>query len=217
MKGAPSMLAILFAINAWTASAAGTSNYYKAEWIEAHNTRRAKFHTANDKSVVNLKWNNKLADKAKTWAEGNAEKCRNRQGSDEGYGRNGVLRQGTTTTLTPEWALSNWESKKMKGFPVNEAITQAIWRPTKYVGCYLAVNKEKNCSAGVCYYAKPGNCNMGGAAGNSTEAVNVWRQKTFADFSGCTPACPPGLEGCDATPTKKPTRKSTKNPTQKMA
>jgi len=214
MKGSASTLALLFAVQASSALAAGTSNYYKAEWIEAHNKRRAKFHAANGKSVVNLKWSNGLADLAKTWAEENALQCKNRQGEDDGYGRNGIMRQGTTEGLSPEWALANWEAKKTLGFPNNGAITQAIWRPTQYVGCYTAVNKEKNCSAGVCYYAKPGNCNMGGTYGTTLEARNKWREVTFADNSLCTPEFPPELSA-GSKPMKKPTKKPAKKPTKK--
>lgn len=216
MKGSASTLALLFAVQASSALAAGTSNYYKAEWIEAHNTRREKFHTANGKSVVKLKWSNSLADLAKTWAEENALQCKNRQGDDDGYGRNGVMRQGTTSGLSPEWALANWEAKKMLGFPDNGAITQAIWRPTQYVGCYTAVNKEKNCSAGVCYYAKPGNCNMGATYGTTVAARNKWKERTFADDSLCTPELPPNMT-TTKKPTKKPTvKKPSKKPTKGM-
>lgn len=217
-------LALLFAVQALTASA--SSGFFKNEWLDGHNELRLKYQTTlNKKEVVNVQWSQGLANLAKTWATGNAALCKNRAGNDGGYGRNGSMRAGTTTTLTPDWALQKWELTKSLGYPANGALTQAIWRPTEYIGCYIAANATsatgKPCSAAVCYYAKPGNCNMGGASGNTLAANQVWRKKTFADDSGCTPACPP--DGCKdgstgSTPsTKKPSIKkpSTKKPSKK--
>lgn len=217
-----STLAIIFAVQASTASAA--SGFYKEEWVDGHNGMRFKYQTTlNKKKVVNLKWSTGLASLAKTWAVGNAAECKNRQGNDGGYGRNGSMRAGSINGLTPEWALNKWESTKPLGYPANGAFTQAIWRPTEYVGCYIAVNTTsatgKSCSAAVCYYAKPGNCNMGGASGGTVAANQAWRQKTFADDSGCTPECPP--EGCSdgggtgSTTTRRPTRRTSRNPSKK--
>lgn len=206
MKVAISTVALLFAIQASTVSA------NKDEWLKAHNDRRFKYQTTlNNKSVVNLKWSSGLTALAKTWAEGNVAICTNRSGNSE-YGRSSVMRKGTTSGLTAEWTLANWENKKSLGYPSNGAFTQAIWRPTKYVGCYIASSTDPSnqCQSAVCYYAKPGNCAMSGASGTTTAAKTAWRQKVYADDSGCGPDCPP--EGC---PTRSPTRKPTRKPTKK--
>lgn len=217
MKIVISTPVLLFAVQALTASAASdlppsppTSGFYEDEWLQAHNDRREYYHKANGKSVVQLTWNTELAEKAKTWAEKNANECKNNL-DDKDYGfngsmRNGVKRKGLQLELTPEWALNLWENQKMKGYPKNEAWTQVLWRPSKYVGCYTAVNTVNKCSAGVCYYAKPGNCSMGEAKGATKNARDVWRQKVYADESYCP--CPPELEECETTskPTKKPAK-----------
>ena len=192
MKVAIGTVALLFTVQASTISA------NEEEWLKAHNDRRYKYHTTlNSKTVVNLEWSSNLASLAKAWAEGNVATCENRSGIDNGYGRSSVMRQGTTTSnLTPEWALANWETKVPRGYPTNGAFTQAIWRPTKHVGCYIATstNPSKKCQAAVCYYAKPGNCSMGGAHGTTSAAVSVWKQKVLADDSYCPQDCP--AEGC---------------------
>ena len=218
MKVATSTVALLFAVQALTASAG------KDEWLKAHNDRRLKYHTTlNKKTVVNLVWSTGLTAKAKAWAEGNVATCTNRVGDDDGYGRSAVMKKGSVMSVTEEWTLQNWENKKTQGYPYNGAFTQAIWRPTKYVGCYIATSTDpaNPCQSAVCYYAKPGNCAMAGTAGTTTEAKAAWRKKVFADDSGCTPNCPPEKPNCDGggsggststtkTPTKKPTRKPTK-------
>jgi hypothetical protein len=191
MKVAIGTVALLFVVQAPTVSA------NEEEWLKAHNDRRNKYHTTlNKKTVVNLEWSSNLAALAKTWAEGNVATCENRSGIDNGYGRSAAMRQGTTTGLTAEWTLANWEKKVSLGYPSNGAFTQAIWRPTKYVGCYIATstNPSKKCQSAVCYYAKPGNCSMGGAYGTTSDAISVWNQKVFADDSNCPADCPP--EGC---------------------
>jgi hypothetical protein len=166
----------------------------------------------NKKEVVNLLWSTDLARKAKTTAEANVAQCKDNPRDDEGYGRNGYIRKGASSGLTPEKVIDIWEKRKAYGYPQNSALTQVIWRPTKYVGCYIAINEAKKCQAAICYYAKPGNCNMSGAEGTSVSQVQKWRLRTMADNSNCTPECPP--EGCfTAPPTKRPTiRKPTKKP-----
>jgi hypothetical protein len=128
--------------------------------------------------------------------------------------------------LTPEWALANWEKQYALGYPTNQAFTQAIWRSTEYVGCYISVNEATKCKAAVCYYAQPGNCGMSGAAGTDADSVAVWTEKVFADPSqknNCGNLCPPEDEKCRSIPgdeftqnvfpvsPRKPTRKPTRN------
>jgi hypothetical protein len=191
---------------------------------------RFKYHTANSKTVVNLKWSTGLAALAKTWAEGNTQQCKNRSGNDGGYGRNIVLHQGLSSELTPAWALDNWENQSrtrwaipvIKHSPKNTNRRNVnvlnIWRSTEYVGCYTSVNEATKCKAAVCYYAQPGNCGMSGAVGMDADSVAVWTEKVFADPSqknNCGNLCPP--EGCRAIPQSpidgpvlKPTRKPTR-------
>ena len=216
MKVISTLLTLVIVLLAATASVADT----KEDWLKAHNDMRFKYHTANSKTVVNLKWSTGLAALAKTWAEGNTQQCKNRSGNDGGYGRNSVLSESLSSGLTPARALYNWENQYAYalGYPSNQEFTQAIWRSTEYVGCYTSVNEATKCKAAVCYYAQPGNCGMSGAAGTDADSVAVWTEKVFADPSqknNCGNLCPP--EGCRAVPQStidgpvlKPTRKPTR-------
>ena len=201
-----STLAILFVAQSYAANI--------TEWLLSHNTRRKKYHEANNKTVVDLKWSTGLWGLAKQNADVSAQNCARVAYSGD-YGFNGA--QFSPQNLTAESALNIWEGKMSSGYPDNAAITQAIWRASRYVGCYTAVNDVRKCSVAICIYAKPGNCNMVGASGLTTAAINKWKNLTYADNSVCTPACPP--EGCEPTPmptampTRKPTRKPTKTPT----
>lgn len=215
MKVATSTVALLFAVQASTASA------NQSEWMKEHNDRRLKYHTTlNNKPVNYLKWSAGLATLAKTWAEENVATCTNRAGPDGGYGRNAAMRKGSNSGMTPAWTLANWENKKPDGYPANGAFTQAIWRATDWVGCHIATSTDPDnkCQAAVCYYAKPGNCAMAGAYGTTVEAKKEWRKKVYADDSYCTPACPPDKPNCESsgtsttTGTSKPTKKPTKKP-----
>ena len=227
MKVISTLLTLLIVLNQALASSAAANT--KDDWLKAHNDMRFKYHTANSKTVVNLQWSTGLAALAKTWAEGITDQCKNRAGDDDGYGRNSVLRQDLSSGLTPEWALANWGKQYELGYPTNQAFTQAIWRSTEYVGCYISVNEAMKCKAAVCYYAQPGNCGMSGAAGTDADSVAVWTEKVFADPSqknNCGNLCPP--EGCRevpintnvfqvSKPTRKPTRKATRKPTRSNA
>jgi hypothetical protein len=192
MKVATSSVVLLFAAHAPLTSTG------KEEWLKAHNDRRLKYHTSlNSKEVVNLKWSTGLTEKAKEWAEGNV--AMNRKGSDDGYGWSSFKKQDLwTAEINKELVLKNWESKISLGYPSNGAFTQAIWRPTEYVGCYIARSTDpaKLCQCAVCYYAKAGNCAMAGAKGTTPEAIAAWEDKVYADDSDCGPECSPELPYC---------------------
>ena len=128
-----------------------------------------------------LKWSNDLKDLAQEWADENAEQCKNRNPGAEDYGVNSQM-----VTLTAQKTLTLWQNRISKGYPANGAMTQVLWRATEYVGCATA--SGDGCAFSVCYYAKPGNCDMGQSRGDN------WEATTYADNSGCLPECPP--EGC---------------------
>jgi hypothetical protein len=224
MKRISTLLNLLTLLQALIVASSAAANT-KEDWLKAHNDMRSKYHIANSKTVVKLKWSTGLAALAKIWAERNAKQCKNRAGNDGGYGRNGVIRQGLSLGLTPEWTLANWENQYASGYPSNKAFTQAIWRSTEYVGCYTSVNEDTKCKAAVCYYAQRGNCDMDGAAGDDANSVAVWTEKVFADPSPknkCGKLCPP--EGCREVPINTnvfqvsiPTRKPTRNGKEKIS
>ena len=47
----------------------------QAAWVTAHNKRRKAWHTRYGKSFVPVKWNEPLAQQAKTWAEHLLKSC----------------------------------------------------------------------------------------------------------------------------------------------
>eukprot|EP00579_Thalassiosira_antarctica_P010181 CAMPEP_0201925302 /NCGR_PEP_ID=MMETSP0903-20130614/14455_1 /ASSEMBLY_ACC=CAM_ASM_000552 /TAXON_ID=420261 /ORGANISM="Thalassiosira antarctica, Strain CCMP982" /LENGTH=250 /DNA_ID=CAMNT_0048462955 /DNA_START=127 /DNA_END=879 /DNA_ORIENTATION=- len=158
------------------------------QWLNAHNTRRKKYHVGAGVSYRPLKWSVGLKDLATNWAKDLAKSCKNKSAQGEEYGVNSQGQQGSKTAPSAGQSLQLWESKLGSGYPANQAMTQALWRPTNYVGCGSASSGTGNCAYSVCYYAKPGNCGMGKFTGNR------WKTPTYADKSGCTPDCPP--EGC---------------------
>jgi len=52
------------------------------------------------------------------------------------------------------------EKEATVGWPANAHLTQALWRATKFVGCYEHATPYRNgkgmCHIQVCRYAKPG-------------------------------------------------------------
>mmetsp|Transcript_20680 Transcript_20680/g.43512 ORF Transcript_20680/g.43512 Transcript_20680/m.43512 type:complete len:132 (+) Transcript_20680:286-681(+) len=122
---------------------------------------------------------------ATDWAKNLASTCTNKPPQGIVYGVNSQGFRGGEAP-SAEASLRIWENKIDKGYPTNIAITQALWRPTEYVGCGSASSGEGDCTYMVCFYTKPGNCNMGKYGG--------WEEPTFANDSGCRPSCTP--EGC---------------------
>jgi hypothetical protein len=74
--------------------------------------------------------------------------------SNAGNGKWGTIRH-------PEKIMIRWVEKEANvGWPANAHLTQALWRATKFVGCYEHATRYKNgkgmCHIQVCRYAKPG-------------------------------------------------------------
>ena len=74
--------------------------------------------------------------------------------SNAGNGKWGAIRH-------PEKIMIRWVEKEANvGWPANAHLTQALWRATKFVGCYEHATRYKNgkgmCHIQVCRYAKPG-------------------------------------------------------------
>jgi len=170
-------------------------------WLEEHNTRRKFYHESFLVSYVPLEWSVGLMEEATEWAESLAKDCRNKSPNDIDYGVNSQGITGSDEKRTAKMSLDIWEKKLDMGYPANNAMTQALWRPTKYVGCgsasrpasTLGEKKERACAYSVCFYAKPGNCGMGQFRGG--EGDKKWETPTYDNDSGCTPECPP--EGCE--------------------
>ena len=184
-----------------------TANF-DAEFVTAHNSRRETYHEAAGKDYIPLKHSDGLEDRSRKMAQILAfstpavgcimRHCRflpEAQQEEIGceYGENLFLRLGGLQP-TPEDAVRAWVDNEEADFLSDAAtyknaghFTQALWRPTEYVGCHTVTNTvaAATCHVTVCSYAKPGNC--GDVKGERIFGL-------YDDDSECEPKCPP--EGC---------------------
>lgn len=165
----------------------------KQQWLDAHNTRRQKYHSRYGKSYVPLKWSESVAVSAKNYANKliQLSGCQIRHGyQGDDYGGENLAAHSSSSTRTPDSILQRWaeeeENKHGQAFSEWGHFTQVIWRGSKYVGCGEA--SKSGCSIQVCRYIAPGNCNAGG--GSLSSAIN----KAMEHSSPCNPQCP--AEGC---------------------
>jgi len=176
------------------------------EYLIAHNDRRQDYHTRCndrycDKKYRPLKWSAGLAADAKQYAKQLLDTC-----DTTGIKHESGIEQGENLAKNKgfgEWGQLYPADKIVKRFVDNEAkwawtknahLTQALWYPTRYLGCAESVKTMDNgatCRMQVCRYAKAGNCQMG------KFDSHVWPNHESAmmqDDSPCGPMCPP--EGC---------------------
>lgn len=168
------------------------------EFLTAHNIRRKKFHEDYGVSYVPLKFSSGLKQQSIRWANYLAPKLCNEgvpiyHDPNNRYGENIAANWGSgvwANRPTPESILYRFVDRELNQ-PQKGHLTQALWRPSQYVGCAIAkaTSGNKTCHVTVCRYAKPGNCNMG--------KFKTWQEATFQNDSPCGPVCPP--EGCHLT------------------
>eukprot|EP00956_Cyclotella_meneghiniana_P034553 scaffold106017_cov80-Cyclotella_meneghiniana.AAC.3 len=168
--------------------------------------KRQDYHTRCndrycDKKYRPLKWSAGLAADAKQYAKQLLDTC-----DTTGIKHESGIEQGENLAKNKgfgEWGQLYPADKIVKRFVDNEAkwawtknahLTQALWYPTRYLGCAESVKTMDNgatCRMQVCRYAKAGNCQMG------KFDSHVWPNHESAmmqDDSPCGPMCPP--EGC---------------------
>jgi len=160
----------------------------KVQWLNKHNEARESFHTENDVSFAPLVWSDSLAEAAVKRANDIAPTCGSGSATMDPWGENvgrtsfGVYNEAL---VSPDYVFDGWDD------PDDHPLTfrQIMWRPTRYVGCASNITQMDTdgpfCHVAVCYYARPGNCNVN----NET-----WLNQTLADYSKCGPPCP--NEGC---------------------
>lgn len=161
-------------------------------WLNAHNTRRKKYHEANGKSYNALQWSNILKQQSKQYAQQLLSNCSLKHDDNNQYGENLASNYGTGSygaLKHPNQILTRWTEDEMSPFtwPASGHMTQVLWRATTHVGCGEAektMSGGKTCRTQVCRYARPGNCDMGSHKNGSS---NWWKKPVFADSSGCTP------------------------------
>ena len=81
--------------------------------------------------------------------------------------------------------LTRWVDNKIDAtYPINQSMTQVLWRATRYVGCSNKKIERDNgsiCYVSVCRYARAGNCQI---------KNGDWKTPTLAERSNCGRACP---------------------------
>lgn len=165
-------------------------------WLSGHNKRRKVWHKRHGKSYVPLQWSNSLKTQAGVYAKKLVYLCGGDLVHDKTeYGENLASNAGNgkwADLRHPEKIMIRWVEKEANvGWPANSHLTQALWRATKYVGCYEHATKWRTgmCHIQVCRYAKPGNCNMGAYANLSGD--KRWLTPMLKDDSKCGPSKPP--------------------------
>eukprot|EP00804_Cyclotella_cryptica_P013731 CCRYP_018844-RE/>CCRYP_018844-RE protein AED:0.15 eAED:0.15 QI:230/1/1/1/1/0.88/9/256/604 len=133
-------------------------------YLEAHNTRRKEWHESNNVSYVPLVWSHQLAFEARIWAEKLLVNC-SIAGIEHEHnvleGENLAKNVGRIETwgqlYPPTNIVGRWvEFEVKRPYPGNAHLTQALWRPSKYLGCGESVKDFRNgkCRVQVCRYAR---------------------------------------------------------------
>mmetsp|Transcript_7356 Transcript_7356/g.12104 ORF Transcript_7356/g.12104 Transcript_7356/m.12104 type:complete len:494 (+) Transcript_7356:153-1634(+) len=171
------------------------------EWLEAHNSRRQRWHRNYGKDYVPLKWSNSLKASSQIWAlellkvcsydlyhDRNNNKWGENLASNFGVGDWAVIQ-------TPDEIVGRFvEREATWEWPRNAHLTQVLWRGSNHVGCAEAAKDlggGKKCHIQVCRYARAGNCNMKSFNDGSKE---WWMDAVMQDESKCGAECPP--DGC---------------------
>ncbi len=168
-------------------------------YLDAHNIRRKEWHESNNVSYVPLTWSHQLADESRIWAEKLLVNCsisgiEHEHGISEGenLAKNvGSNEHGWGQLYPPNNIVGRWVDFEVKRpYPGNAHLTQALWRPSKYMGCGESVQDFRGgkCRVQVCRYARAGNCDM--SHFNATFGKN-WLKPMLADSSRCGPNCSP--------------------------
>jgi len=183
-----------------------TMNERDCEWWFAHDYRRRDWHTRCysgqycNKSYRHLKWNPNLKASAKVYANQLLNTCGQsgikHDETEEGENLAKNLGSGAWGALYPAEKVTNRfvDHEEFWGWNRNAHLTQAMWYPTRYMGCADSVKDMGNgkmCRFQVCRYARAGNCLMGKF---NAGTGNNWMKAMMSDDSPCGPDCP--KNGC---------------------
>ena len=156
------------------------------QWLDAHNTRRKAFYEKEGLSDKPLVWSPELAESASKAVDAMLSSCKpvlelNLQDGENISSRtaNAERNEGADVVL------SRWVDNKLgAAYPINQSMTQVLWRATRYLGCSNKKIERDNgsiCYVSVCRYARAGNCQI---------KNGDWKTPTLAERSGCGRACP---------------------------
>ena len=144
------------------------------EWIDAHNDVHEEYHLDYGVSFRGLEWSDFLADEAQAEAEDLALSCNTQRARSGPYGMNVDGRVGFDNPSPPsaQESVDHW----MRNYDIgSQEAAQVIWRATNWVGCGSASSPD--CAFDVCFYVKPGNCDM--------QKYVDWETPVYADDSPC--------------------------------
>jgi len=176
------------------------------EWWYAHDYRRRDWHTRCyegkycNKTYRHLKWNPQLKADAQVYANKLLDTCHEtgikHDATDQGENLATNKGSGQWGQLYPADKVTKRfvDNEEFWGWSRNAHLTQAIWYPSRYIGCAEGVKNMgggKMCRMQVCRFAKAGNCMMGKYS--SSQGQN-WMIPMMKDDSPCGPMCPSG--GC---------------------
>jgi hypothetical protein len=123
----------------------GISNQRKTTWRIQHNNMRKKYQVEYGGRYRALRWNAQLEEEAHAWAEEIVKTCVNKApGSGENpnqWGVNAAVRGGTRSFQPVQNIIKLWENKLEKGYPLNQVMTQVLWRGTNVFSLHLIAFK----------------------------------------------------------------------------
>ena len=110
------------------------SNQRKATWRIQHNNMRKKYQVEYGGRYRALRWSNALEEEAHAWAQEIVKTCDNKApGSGQnpnGWGVNASVRGASRYFQPVQNIMKLWENKLEKGYPLNQVMTQVLWRGT---------------------------------------------------------------------------------------
>lgn len=178
------------------------------EWYHAHDYRRRDWHTRCyegkycRKAYRRLRWSPALKADAEDYARRLLDTCDTVgiEHDDTDQGENMAKNKGHAATwgkLYPADKITKRfvDNEEFWGWNRNAHLTQALWYPSRYVGCGESVKElspGRLCRMQVCRFAKAGNCNMGKY---DSEHDSNWMIPMMMDDSPCGPMCASG-DGC---------------------
>ncbi|KAL7552122.1 hypothetical protein ACHAWF_015331 [Thalassiosira exigua] len=175
------------------------------QYLHEHNKRRKEWHLRDNKEYVPLVYSPAMARESRRWAEellGNCSingiehepKVREGENLAKNVGTVDADGRGWGQLYDPSRIVGRWVEWEVNwDYPDNAHLTQALWRPAKYLGCGEAAKKFRGgmCRVQVCRYARAGNCEM---ARFDAKVGDNWLKPVLQESSRCGPHCPSG--GC---------------------
>jgi len=179
----------------------GSMKERDCEWWWAHDYRRRDWHTRCyagqycGKTYRHLRWSPALKADAREYANELLKTCATsgikHAATDQGENLAKNKGKGSWGRLYDADAITKRfvDKEEFKAWNLNAHLTQAMWYPSRYIGCAESVKDMgggEMCRMQVCRYAKSGNCMMSkydAASGNN------WMKPMMMDDSPCGPMC----------------------------